>query len=417
VELNVEPRVGRVDTVPRVVVGGASGPVSVEVVTTDAAGHRWQSSTTCPVGADGTLVLDDPERPWWDMAFTDVGAVPVAFTAPDSELRYEVTASAGDAVARADVVRFWRQGPPAEEVRGEGFALRIYRPAEARTDAPGVVVVPGSTGTSKAAPTAALLAAHGYVAAVLGYMQEPGLPSSFCRIPVEAFVAGLRAFAALPAVDSARVGVLAVSVGVVGPLVALGEDDAPPVRAVVVVSPTHVVWQGLSTGGPPPKAPMLTRDGRDLPYVPIRGDKVLGQLIRTRLARLITRRPRSAALGLLAAYRGGLADRDAVGAAAIAMERVAAPVLAAAGTADAMWPSGEMAQELLDRRRRAGAAQAAGDRLVLLPGAGHFLRPPVTPTTVDRNESLISGGHPEATARGQRLMWDEVLRFLADTVE
>jgi bile acid acyltransferase/acyl-CoA thioester hydrolase-like protein len=73
-------------------------------------------------------------------------------------------------------------------------------------------------------------------------------------------------------------------------------------------------------------------------------------------------------------------------------------------------------QELLDRRRRAGAPHASGDRLVLLPGAGHFLRPPITPTTVDRNESLISGGNPEATAWGQRVMWDEVLEFLADTV-
>ena len=88
------------------------------------------------------------------------------------------------------------------------------------------------------APTAALLAEHGYVGAVLGYMQEPGLPSSFCRIPVEAFVAGIRAFAALPGVDSARVGVLAVSVGAVGPLVALGEDDAPPVRTA---SPSTIV--------------------------------------------------------------------------------------------------------------------------------------------------------------------------------
>jgi dienelactone hydrolase len=313
-------------------------------------------------------------------------------------------------------MRFWRQGPPAEAVRGEGFALRVYRPAQAPDPAPGVVVVPGSTGPSKIAPTAALLAAHGYVAAVLGYMQEPGLPSSFCRIPVEAFVAGIRAFAGLPSVDAARVGVLAVSVGAVGPLVALGGDDAPPVRAVVVVAPTHVVWQGLSTGGPPPRAPMLTRGGRDLPYVPIRGDKVLGQLIRTRLARLVTRRPRSAALALLAAYQAGLADRDAVGAAAIAVERIAAPVLAAAGTADAMWPSAQMAQELLLRRRRASAPHASGHRLVLLPGAGHFLRPPVTPTTVDRNESLISGGNHEATAWGQRVMWDEALEFLADTV-
>ena len=412
-ELVVEPGAGRVDTVPRLVVRGVRGPVMLEVVTTDAAGHRWRSSGAYPVGTDGALLLDDPEHPWWDMAFADTGAAPVAFTAPDTELRYQVAVSAEGAEARTDVVRSWGSGRPAEDVRGEGFALRVYRPAEESDAAPGVVVVPGSTGVSAMAPTAALLAAHGYVAAVLGYMQEPGLPSAFRRVPVEVIAAGMRAFAALPGVDSGRVGVVAVSVGTVAALVALSGDGAPPVGAVVVVAPTHVVWQALAEGGPPPEEPMLTRDGQDLPYVPIRGEKLLGQIVRTRFASLFSRGRRSAALSLLAAYQGGLAAHDAVTAAAIPAERIDAPILAVAGEADAMWPSAAMAQALLDRRRQ----QGAGDRLLLLPDAGHFLRPPVTPTTVDRNESLISGGTPEGTARGQRAAWDAVLGFLADTVQ
>jgi hypothetical protein len=108
--------------------------------------------------------------------------------------------------AVADVHRCWGPGWGAEDVRGDGFVLRIYRPNGAPGEAPGVVVVPGSTGVSAMAPTAALLATHGYVAAVLGYMQEPGLPSTFRQIPVEAILAGLRAFAALPGVDPTRDG-------------------------------------------------------------------------------------------------------------------------------------------------------------------------------------------------------------------
>jgi len=148
--------------------------------------------------------------------------------------------------------------------------------------------------------------------------------------------------------------------------------------------------------------------------VPIRGEKLLGQMLRTRLGWLFSRRPRSGALEVLPAYRAGLDASAAVAAAAIPIERINAPVLAVAGEADAMWPSARMAQALVDRRRQHGGH--AADRLLLLPGAGHFLRPPVTPTTVDRNDSLVSGGTPQASARGQRAAWDAVLGFLADTL-
>ena len=47
------------------------------------------------------------------------------------------------------------------------------------------VLVPGSTGMAAVAPRAALLCARGYTTAVLGYMQEPGLPSTFRQIPIE----------------------------------------------------------------------------------------------------------------------------------------------------------------------------------------------------------------------------------------
>ncbi len=104
-ELIVEPAAGRVDVVPRVLVPGARGPVRLEIVTTDAAGHRWRSAGSYPLDADGALRFHDAERPWWDMAFADDGAVPVAFTAPDTDLRYQVTVTAQDGAGDSAATR------------------------------------------------------------------------------------------------------------------------------------------------------------------------------------------------------------------------------------------------------------------------------------------------------------------------
>lgn len=163
-----------------------------------------------------------------------------------------------------------------------------------------------------------------------------------------------------------------------------------------------------------PKASSLTRGGQELPYVPIRGEKLLGQTLRGALLSRLDRR-RSRAIKLLPAFAARLRDRKAVLAAAIPVERIQAPLLAIAGEADQMWPAATMAQALIDRRReRDGCTE--GDHLLLLPGTGHFIRPPIIPTTVDRNDALISGGTPEESARGQRIAWDATLAFLQSTL-
>jgi hypothetical protein len=66
-----------------------------------------------------------------------------------------------------------------------------------------------------------------------------------------------------------------------------------------------------------------------------------------------------------------------------------------------------MANQLLDRRAR------AEDRLLAFPEAGHFLRPPVIPTTVSWNDTLYSGGTAAGNARAQAGAWQATLDFLA----
>ncbi len=136
----------------------------------------------------------------------------------------------------------------------------------------------------------------------------------------------------------------------------------------------------------------------------------MGQVVRHHLFGHFSRHPKSAALQLLPAYAAGLEDAAAVDAATIPVERIAGPLLLIAGGDDAMWPSVTMARAMAARRRDAGVD--AGDEVVVFDHAGHFLRPPVTATTVPWNDSMVSGGEPAATAVAQAEAWTRILGFL-----
>jgi dienelactone hydrolase len=413
-ELSVDPEPLTVDVVPTVRLTGATPgtTATLTINTVDAAGHSWRSTGDYSVDDDGVIGADDPERPWWSMKFVDEDAAPVAFTAPDDALPFQLGVEIAGLDGKLDVARRWSIDVDSREHRGDGWLLRVYRPRSVGGPQPAVFIVPGSTGLSAMAPTAALLATHGYVAGVLAYMQEPGLPSSFERIPLESVTAAMMSFAALDEVDAERVVVHASSVGTSVALSALTPGEAPKPSGIVLVAPTHVVWQALPEGGRPPPMSSLTRGGKDLPYVPIKGERLLGQVAANAVRSRVSRHPTSHALKMGPAFDAGLKDGVAAAAAAIPVERIEAPILALAGGADAMWPSARMAKALRDRRRAHGAG--TDDRVIVVAKAGHFLRPPLIPTTVDRNDSLVSGGTPAGNAAGARTAWDATLAFLAD---
>lgn len=391
--VTVSPGSTLVDEVP--VISVTEGPpdeaveLTIEVV--DAAGHRWRSTSQLG-GPDG-------ERRWWDMEFIDENAAPTAFSAPPDELLYTITATAGGEVATTTATRQWlRTGVTEHSVDGDGFRLTIYTPAEPVVG--DVLVVPGSTGAAAMKPLAALLASRGYRSAVAAYMQDPGLPTSLVAIPIEVIAAAFRAFSERETV------VLSASVGTGGVLSALAHIlDIDPV-GVVAIAPTSVVWQALGEGGPPPNASMWSLAGSPLLWVPSHGERVLGQILRHAVLDRFARHPVPHALRLHDAYAKGLSDSTAVAAAAIPVENIRCPLLLLSGTADDMWPSGQMANAIMSRRQR------SDDVHMSFENAGHFLRPPVTPTTVPWNDALVSGGTPEGNAQAQSMGWKAILGFL-----
>jgi dienelactone hydrolase len=423
--LTVAPNDGLIDELPTIRVTEAvpSSTVDLEVGTVDAGGHRWRSITSFQAGGDGMV---DPSRdapirgrysgvdasgPLWSMEFVSDSEAPVAFVAPADGLDYELEARSNGASTSQRVLRRWMSdGVSTEHLLGEGFSGPLFLPA-GDSPAPGVLLVPGSTGVGALAPEAALLASHGYCALVAGYMHEEGLPSSLREIPVEVLLAATRELANHERVDDERVGWIAVSVGTQGALAALALSDEPPVRCAIAVAPSSVIWQALADGGPPPKTAAWCHRGEPLTWLAIHGERLLPEIARNKLLERFSRRPRPKALHMRPAYEPSLRDEGAVARATIPVERFDGALLLVSGDADEMWPATEMARAVAERRRAHGSG--GEDEHLRFPDAGHFMRPPITPTTVPWSADLVSGGTPQGNAQAQAAAWAGRLAFLA----
>jgi hypothetical protein len=416
-----EPVTWRVTDVPRGTV------VTLTVSGVDGEGHRWLSTGRSTVGADQTLDIADPQTVFTRMQFDDDPQVPVRFAASLEPWVCRATVESDGKSAQTTMQRLHHRNSESAQITGDEFRLTTFAPGGGPDagsgigpnpgsdpgEATAVLLVPGTTGPAAMVPRAALLAAHGHPTAVLTYMQEPGLPPSLREIPVEVLQRGIAAFAqAVPAAGT-RLVVWAASVGVQLALAGLIGVDVPGLRGVVSVAPTSVVWQALSAGGRPAKTSSLTRQGTALPWLPVRGELLLGQIIGNAIRRRLPGRPRSDALRLLPAYRVGLekAKPAQLDPAALPVEQIESPLLLIAGEADEMWPAATMAQAIMTRRREHGRT---GDRLVSLPGTGHFIGPPSLPMTVDRSANLVSGGTPAGIADRDVVAWNAALAFLAD---
>ncbi len=435
-ELTVVPADGLVDEVPTVIARGLrpDEPVVLTVEVRDAAGNRWRSVNEYRADAQGvvdtaTSAPDhgsypgvDPAGPWWSMTPADGHGPrrdPATFEVDDDRLTWTVDCAPADSApaARRSVVRRWRA---AQVTRSDSVldGLRHVRfsPGPPLGPAPPVVVlVPGPAGVGTAAATAALLASRcGLTATVLADPDEREGSWSLCELPLERLARGIAAAAGGSAAEPPRAAVVAYSAGTAGALTALALELIP-VRAVVALAPTHVVWQASASKGSAPDTSSLSHLGVPLPYVPVRGDRPLpGPAAHALLRWLPGSHDRSRAAHTRPAYEAALRHGAAVGAAVIPVERIAAPLMAVAGTADEVWPAEAMARALIERHRGSPHAHTGpdGDVLLVNRGAGHFVRPPLVPTTVDRDAGLDQGGSPAADAAAQQATWTAMTRFL-----
>ena len=163
----------------------------------------------------------------------------------------------------------------------------------------------------------------------------------------------------------------------------------PEIDAVVAVSAPHVVWAALSQERP--QRSSFTRGGEQLSFVPYDDDW----------------EPDTEPVEFVGMYEQSLETyADRVPAARIPVERVTGDVLLVAGGDDRLWPSCDMAEEIVARRSAAGLNTS----LVVHPRAGHrVVLPGEQPAPPSH---LVHGGTPEADAELGRLVWPYLVRLL-----
>ncbi|MGA1835427.1 acyl-CoA thioesterase/bile acid-CoA:amino acid N-acyltransferase family protein [Herbiconiux sp. 11R-BC] len=423
------------DPLPVTITGLVPGSrMTVRARTRDLLGRRWAASADYVVPESGILDLDTavPVAGDWSGAgwpdaggraligalrFAELDRVPELFLPPAEPLALtiEVGQDSLPALARRTIRRSPAPADPGvlvTEVDVDGRAGILALPVGAPPERghPAVACFGGSEGGVDSLRLAAsVLAGAGYAALVTAWTDtdERG-GATISGIPLERFGAALAWLRGHAAVDARRTAALGISRGAEGLLAALAGGFAGA-DAVVALSPSSVRWQAVGEDGEEAGAGSWTGGGETLAWLPLRAGELVPQLVRNgwSLSRA-TAHAEPTLLRLRPAYAGGLrhAGAEARVAATIDATAIAAPVLFAGGSDDAVWPGAEMAAELASVRSR------ADDVLLTFPGAGHLLRFGVQPTDALWTGGIALGGTRSGHAAAETVLSAEVLRFL-----
>ena len=364
--------------------------VAIRAELTDGAGARWAAQAEFVAGAGGAV--DASQQPpvagsykevsamglVWSMmpvsksvqtytAIRDLGPQPIEFHL--LRKNQPVAAAQLQQVTLADGVR---RLPVSEDgLRG----VFLIPPGSDRHRA--VLVVGGSNGGLPIRP-AAWLASHGYAVLALAYFRYQDLPPQLESIPLEYFERALAWMARRPEISGDRFAVMGTSRG--GELALQLGSMFPRISAVVAYVPSNVRVASCcrNNGGP-----AWTWTGRALPY----------------------------------AIPGGRRLPEVTIRAAIEVEKTQGPILMISGQDDHLWPSSEMADDVVYRLKRSHFAYSFEN--LKYAHAGHSAgRPDIIPAWHGRVRNPTSGkendlgGSAQGDAESSLDSMPKVLEFL-----
>lgn len=377
--------------------------ISYAVFLADDAG-RIDFSTAKPL--EGTYSKPDPMGLFWSMS---PQAVPVAiwkhldlpaFHPPDSwTVLVELAPNQGGAaLASLRLTRLYAApGLRSVDLHEPGLVGRLALPpvGERTKPIPAVILLGGSEGGFDDAG-AALLASHGYGTLTLAYFGAEGVASELVDIPVECVLRAVRWLQQRPEIDGRRIAIMGRSRG--SELALLAASVSPEIKAVVAISPSSVVWGGISKSPEARAASAWTYQGRPLPFLSAQAPPELVQEFYAKGSL------HSRLYGYL------FSDREAVRQATIPIERIRGSVLLISGAEDRVWGSPLMAQRIIERARQFGRGDFFTS--ITYDGAGHNIREPYRPTPPQAR----LGGAAEDHAQAERDSWNKILSFLERTL-
>ena len=424
--LEVEPRTALVDVPLSIRLTGLpqGGRVTLRATMARTPEVAWQSSAVFVADGQGQIDLSrdapvegsyqgvDAMGLVWSMTPTSdawVEALAKVSQLDPMQIRFEAEHE-GKVFASAEVQRLKVAADVTRhEVRDDGLVGALFLPPRAAGGPPpGVLVLGGSEGGMRE-DTAALLASHGYAALALAYFAAPDVPPTLEKIPLEYFEKAVKWMANHEAIDGEHLAVQGISRG--AELALLGTATYPEhIDAVVVHSPSGVVWPGV--GGYPP-GPAWTRGGEGVTTASLPVDpETQGEILRKMRA--------GEPIVLTPTFHAAMKHKEVVAAAEIPVERIRGPVLLISGKGDAIWPATDLA-EIAVARLRAHNHPFPVEHLAY-EDAGHLLLPPYRSTSITAmphpvlHMKLSFGGTPAGTARAVAESWPRVLAFLEQSL-
>ena len=375
-----------------------SGLKPKSVVTLHARGgandNPWTSSAAFTADAAGRVDLArmapdagrykevDPMGLFWSasrVSADEAGLSDDGRTAVTAE-SWTLTAEIGGAVVATATIRRRGVAPGVRvtPVRDNGLVGSFYEPARPGRH-PAFLVLGGSGGgVPPPLGPAGGLASHGYAVLALAYFGAPGLPRTLSNIPLEYFATALQWMSAQPSVDPSHVGVLGLSRG--AELALLLGTIHPDFHAVVAYMPSNVIVRGCCDAGTPVAWTLGGRAIAPAPFVPMRRSMTM--------------------------------DRPE-----IPVERIHGAVMLISGRDDEVWPSTEMADDIMARLRQHRFAHPFMH--LAYDHAGHGIGRPFTSTMElnSRRHPLTGrivrmGGTPSGTARARADSWRRMLAFV-----
>jgi dienelactone hydrolase len=349
--------------------------VTVTSQASDGAHRTWRAHATFTAARDGTVDLATAAPAagtyrgahgmglFWSMNTLPTEDDSEYFEPPPPQsraafpVRLTVT-SQGRRLAARTVTRAWlAPGETAKTLASMGTKLSgvLFTPPPGTPRHPAVLTFGGAEGGMSQVWTAALLAAHGYPAVSVAYFNWPGRPKLLQEIPLEYFATAGRLLARQPGTDPVHVLALGYSRGTEAALL-LAEDFPKLFHGAIVYSPSAYVN---------PAAVDFSKPAWTLRGKPVRPGPIF-------------------------------------------LDRVSGPVLAFAGSDDAIWASAPAVQQI--------DTHLAGSRYphpgMIYAGAGHGVGTfPYGP--IGSGALTVAGGTRAGDVAAQVSGWAKLLAALA----
>jgi BAAT / Acyl-CoA thioester hydrolase C terminal len=285
------------------------------------------------------------------------------------------------------------------EVGMDGIAGKLFQPRSKGRGGRAIVILSDADPPTFNIPMSYLLASRGHVVLSLAYFGTAGLPAELKDIPIEYFSRAIDVLRRDAIGDETKVVVLAFGRATeAAAMLALHRDD---VERIILVSPSSVLNASGETGSGV-EAAAWTLNGAPLAFMPRAANEE--ELMARQQPPYKTR----------ASFELRLARLTGDDPARIPFERIRSDVFLLACDGDDVWPSDRMTRDILGEAGRNGRKNITGQ---ILPGCGHDLSAPISPTTareyVGPNGLLYSlGGTARSAWYGQRATWLAVLKSI-----